>query len=73
MSTVPVVRATGIPADRDAYSLNLPELEQETREQATQNDCVVNRLGGARGVMAGISVGALLWVGLILAGAALIK
>ncbi len=73
MSSVPFVRATGTPAERSAYSLVLPDQDQQTLEQANQDDCVVHRLGGARGVMAGITVGALLWVGIIWAGAALIK
>jgi len=73
MSTIPLVRATGTAAHHSAYSLVLPEQDQETLEQANQDDCVVNRLGGARGVMTGITVGALLWVGIIWAGVSLIK
>jgi len=73
MSTVPLVRVTGIRADWISYSRGLVELDQETLERANQDECVVNRLGGARGVIAGIMVGALLWVGLIWAGAGLIK
>ena len=73
MSTVPFVRVTGIPADRSASSLDLTEREQETLKWANQSDCVANRLSGARGVMAGITVGAVLWAGVIWAGVALIK
>lgn len=73
MSTIPFVRATGTPADPSAYSLVLAEQDEETLEQANQDDCVVNRLGGARGVMAGITAGALLWAGIIWAGASLIR
>jgi hypothetical protein len=73
MSTVPLVRVTGIRADWSAYSRAVVKLDQETLERASQDECVVNRLGGARGVMAGIMMGALAWVGLIWAGAALIR
>ena len=44
-----------------------------TLQAADQDECVVNRLGGARGALAGITVGAMLWIGIILAGAALIR
>ena len=40
---------------------------------ANQDECVVNRLGAARGALGGIIVGAALWGGLILASAALIR
>ena len=47
--------------------------DRATLELADQDEAAVNRLGGARGALAGITVGAILWAGLILAGAALIK
>ena len=44
-----------------------------TRELANQDECVTNRVGGARGVLAGTILGAALWIGFIAAGAALIR
>lgn len=73
MSSIPFVRATGIQANRDSYLSYSPALDEETLEQANQDDCVVNRLGGARGIMAGLTVGGLLWAGIIWAGAALFR
>jgi hypothetical protein len=73
MSTVPLVRAIDIHAEPSVCYLDFPARDQETLGWANEDDCVVNRLGGARGVMAGITGGALLWVGLIWAGVALIK
>lgn len=40
---------------------------------ANEHESVAGRFGAARGMIGGMVVGALLWVGLILAGAALIR
>jgi len=64
MSTIPTLQSIETPVPGSADEMEL--------QRANQDECVVSRLGAARGMMGGMVVGALLWIGLILAGAALI-
>ena len=73
MSTAPLLRSTYSPADQSDLSLDICDSDKAILELANQDECVVNRRSAARGIVAGITLGAVLWAGLILAGAALIK
>lgn len=64
MSTIPTLQSIETPVPGPADE-TVPQL-------VNQDECVVRRLGAARGTIGGMVVGALLWAGLILAGAALI-
>jgi hypothetical protein len=72
MSTAPLLRIYSS-ADPSHQSLELPESDQALLNLANQDECVVKRAAGARGVVVGITLGAVLWAGIVLAGAALIK
>ena len=45
--------------------------DDKLRQLADQDECVVNRLGPARGTVVGILLSVILWAGLILTSAAL--
>ena len=71
MSTVPLLPAA--PGVAQRAEEEAAHLDRLTLQLANQDECVVDHLGGVRGVLAGIILGAALWIGLIVAGAALIK
>ena len=47
--------------------------DDKLRQLADQDECVVNRVGAARGTVAGIVLSVILWAGLILTSAALFR
>lgn len=72
MSTAPLQRLTDSRVNQSDLPLEFSDADRAI-VLANQDECVMNRHDAARGMVSGIILGALLWAGLILTGAALIK
>ena len=68
MSTAPNLSPTQAAAHDEALAA-----DEATLQLANRDESVVNRLAAVRGTIGGLLVGAAVWAGLILAGAALIR